>query len=46
FFIGTIYIMSLETDTFEALKVSPIWFIILIIGYFGFYKPRLKKYSG
>ncbi|OEY98068.1 amino acid permease [Acinetobacter qingfengensis] len=42
FFIGTIYIMSLETDTFEALKVSPIWFIILIIGYFGFYKPRLK----
>ena len=22
--------------------VSPIWFIILIIGYFGFYKPKHK----
>ncbi|MDP7936363.1 hypothetical protein QWI97_17255, partial [Acinetobacter baumannii] len=25
------------------LKVSPIWFVILIIGYFFFYKPRHKK---
>jgi len=22
--------------------VSPIWFILLIIGYFGFYKPKHK----
>jgi len=26
----------------KALMVSPIWFIILIIGYFGFYKPKHK----
>ena len=43
FFIGMIYVLSLEPDTFKALKVSPIWFIILIIGYFFFYKPRHKK---
>ncbi|EPI4781272.1 hypothetical protein ACS5N0_003035, partial [Acinetobacter baumannii] len=43
FFIGMIYVLSLEPDTFKALKVSPIWFVILIIGYFFFYKPRHKK---
>ena len=42
FFIGMIYVLSLEADTMKALMVSPIWFIILIIGYFGFYKPRHK----
>ena len=42
FFIGVIYVLSLEPDTFKALKVSPIWLVILLIGYFGFYKPRLK----
>ena len=42
FFIGTIGILALEEDTRKALMVSPIWFIILIIGYFGFYKPRNK----
>lgn len=36
FFIGMIYVLSLEADTMKALMVSPIWFIILIIGYFGF----------
>lgn len=43
FFIGMIYVLSLEPDTFKALKVSPIWFVILIIGYFFFYKPRHKN---
>ncbi len=42
FFIGTIGILALEEDTRKALMVSPIWFIILIIGYFGFYKHRNK----
>ena len=42
FFVGMIYVLSLEKDTMQALMVSPIWFIILIIGYFGFYKPRHK----
>jgi len=42
FFIGMIYVLSLEADTMKALMVSPIWFIILIIGYFGFYKPKNK----
>ena len=42
FFIGMIYVLSLEADTMKALMVSPIWFVILIIGYFGFYKPKNK----
>lgn len=42
FFISVIYILSLEEDTFQALKVSPIWFIILAIGYI-FYAKNLKK---
>lgn len=43
FFIGMVFILSLEEDTFRALKVSPIWFILLIIGYYGFYKPKYLK---
>lgn len=43
FFIGVIYVLSLEADTFEALKVSPIWLVILAIGYFCFYKKRQNK---
>lgn len=39
FFIGTVYILSLEADTFKALVVSPLWFVILAIGYF-FYKKK------
>ena len=42
FFIGVIYVLSLEADTFQALKVSPIWLVILAIGYFFFYKKRQK----
>ncbi len=42
FFIGMIYVLSLEADTFKALKVSPIWFVILIIGYFGFVRKKIK----
>ncbi len=36
FFIGMIYVLSLEADTMKALMVSPIWFVILLIGYFLF----------
>ncbi len=40
FFVGVIYVLSLEADTMKALMVSPIWLIILAIGYFGFYKKK------
>jgi D-serine/D-alanine/glycine transporter len=40
FFITMIYVLSLEADTFQALKISPIWFIILLICYFCFYKKK------
>lgn len=40
FFIGMIGVLALEDDTRRALMVSPIWFVILIIGYFGFYKKK------
>lgn len=43
FFIGTVGILALEPDTLEALTVSPLWLVILLIGYFGFYKPRYLK---
>lgn len=42
FFISIIYVLSLEADTMRALMVSPIWLVILIIGYYGFYKPKHK----
>ncbi|AOA59023.1 amino acid permease [Acinetobacter larvae] len=40
FFIGMIYVLSLEEDTLQALKISPIWLVILAIGYFFFNKRR------
>jgi D-serine/D-alanine/glycine transporter len=40
FFIGTIGILALEPDTLKSLMVSPIWLIILAIGYFCFYKKK------
>jgi len=42
FFIGVIYALSLEEDTFQALKVSPIWLVILAIGYFFYNKKNPK----
>lgn len=39
FFLATIYFLALDETTLESLKVSPIWFIILAIGYF-FYKKK------
>lgn len=42
FFIIMLYVLSLEPDTFQALKVSPMWLIILCIGYF-FLKSKKKK---
>lgn len=43
FFLGMIGVLALEADTFRALKISPLWLVILIIGYFVFYKPRLHR---
>lgn len=43
FFIATVAILALEADTLKALVVSPLWLIILAIGYFGFYKPKMAK---
>jgi len=40
FFVGTIGILALEPDTMKSLMVSPIWLIILAIGYFCFYKKK------
>ncbi|WP_326518372.1 amino acid permease [Acinetobacter sp. CAAS 2-6] len=34
FFVGMIYVLSLEKDTWQALKISPLWLVILAIGYF------------
>ena len=42
FFVGMIGVLSLEDDTRRALMVSPVWFILLIIGYLGFYKQKHK----
>lgn len=43
FLISAVAILALEPDTKKALIVSPLWLLILAIGYFGFYKPSLKK---
>ncbi|WP_173911351.1 amino acid permease [Acinetobacter sp. Marseille-Q1618] len=40
FFLATVYFLALDETTLEALKVSPIWLIILAIGYFCFYKKK------
>ena len=40
FFVGMIGVLALEQDTRRALMVSPIWLVILIIGYYGFYKKK------
>ncbi len=42
FFVGMIGVLSLEDDTRRALRVSPVWFILLIIGYLGLYKQKHK----
>lgn len=42
FFIAMIYVLSEDEITSQALMVSPIWFVILLIGYFGFYKKKHK----
>ncbi|QXR20213.1 amino acid permease [Acinetobacter variabilis] len=42
FFVGMIGVLSLEDDTRRALMVSPVWFILLVIGYLGFYKQKHK----
>lgn len=42
FFVGMIGVLALEPDTLKALIVSPIWFVILWIGYF-FYQPKTSK---
>jgi len=42
FFVGMIGVLALEDDTRRALMVSPIWFVLLILGYLGFYKQKHK----
>lgn len=42
FFIAMIGVLSLEDDTRQALLLSPIWLVILAIGYFCFYRPKSK----
>ena len=42
FFVGMIGVLALEDDTRRALMVSPIWFILLIVGYLKFYKQKHK----
>lgn len=42
FFISTIFVLALEDDTRQALMVSPLWFVLLIISYFCFYKNKHK----
>jgi len=42
FFLSMIVVLALEEDTRQALMISPIWFILLIIGYFVFYKQKHK----
>lgn len=43
FYFATLYILALEADTLKALEFSPLWLVVLVIGYFGFYKPNLAK---
>ena len=40
FFVGMIYVLSKDEVTEQALMVSPLWLIILAIGYFCFYKKK------
>lgn len=43
FLVLMVGILVLEKDTFQALLYSPLWLIVLAIGYFGFYKPKMAK---
>ncbi|TXJ09999.1 MAG: amino acid permease [Acinetobacter sp.] len=43
FFLATIYFLALDATTLEALKVSPIWLVVLAIGYYAFYRPKYLK---
>lgn len=43
FFLFTIAILVLEPDTRKSLLVSPIWLLILAIGYYGFYRKKVEK---
>lgn len=43
FFSATIYFLALDETTFESLKVSPLWLLILAIGYYLFYRPKHVK---
>ena len=43
FLAFTLFILSLEPDTLNALKISPLWLVILAVTYQLMYKPRMKK---
>ena len=41
FLAFALVILSLEPDTFNALKVSPLWLVILSVTYYVLYRPRV-----
>ena len=41
FLAFALVILSLEPDTFNALKISPLWLIILAVTYYVLYRPRV-----
>lgn len=43
FFAFTLYILNLEADTRQSLIVSPIWLVILAIGYVWFKRTNAQK---
>ena len=40
FFLGMIYVLSKDEVTAQALLVSPLWLVILAVGYFFFYQKK------
>lgn len=42
FFIGMIVVLALEDDTLQALMISPVWLIIMFLGYWFVGRKRLK----
>ena len=43
FFVFTVFILSLEADTRQSLMVSPIWLVILAIGYMIMKKRKAQS---
>jgi len=43
FLFFALVILSLEPDTLKALKISPLWLLILAVTYRVLYLPRVRK---